>query len=527
MVYFDAYTDIGPRPAKHPAEQWSLAHLEAEMEHCAIGSALVAGTQTRLYDPHWANLEHARLLSGKPRLHAIWNAMPDVTDEFPSPEALLILMREHGVRAISLSPKTNGWDLHAPSSEPLIALLEREQILTYLPRCELADFASLRDFLKRWPRLLLIVPGTSWHEQRFLLPLLQTYRNLHITFDHLQIHYGIEDLVEKGLEDQLLYASYAPRMSMGAHRCYIDYADVSPEVKAKIAHGNLSRLLGGIEAQPPAPVPNDDLLMQTARRGEPLPCDLLDLHMHILHEGLHGGGGSYRMRHGGPAGVHRLLQRLGCKGGGFMSWNGTVCGDTRGGNACTKAALDALPDSYWGLGSFDPTHYTPGELRSAICELYADKRFIGMKPYHVHNVSYDHPSYAAWWEYGNERGYYALIHRTRADYSEVTTLAERYPNVNWVVAHCGSSYAAADGAIAAIRRFPNIYAEITMTPVWLGVIDYLAETCGSDRVLYGSDLPMRDPRQQLGWVVYSRLPLASKLRILGGNTRTLISPLRS
>ena len=38
---------------------------------------------------------------------------------------------------------------------------------------------------------------------------------------------------------------------------------------------------------------------------------------------------------------------------------------------------------------------------------------------------------------------------------------------------------------------------------------------------------MRDPRQQFGWVVFSRLSLENKKKVLGGNTRNMISAIRA
>ena len=75
-----------------------------------------------------------------------------------------------------------------------------------------------------------------------------------------------------------------------------------------------------------------------------------------------------------------------------------------------------------------------------------------------------------------------------------------------------------------MKKHPNVYAEITLTPVTAGIIEYLVKHAGPDRVLYGSDLPMRDPRQQLGWVVYSRLPVAVKEQILAKNALKMLAP---
>ncbi len=525
-AYFDAYTVAGPRAAKHPAEPWRLEEIVAEMDHCAIAQAMVLSTQAIQYDLQLGNRRLSEALEPyHGRLHAIWNAIPHASREFPAPATLFAAMEEHGVRAVSLHPLTNGWDLFDRSSEALLGGLQERQAPVYLPRSQFHEFNWITRLMEKYRRLILIVPGINWAEQRYLLPLLERYPGLHITFDHLQINEGIEDLVELGLENQLLFGSNAPKMSMGAHRCFIDYAEVPREVIGKIAGGNLRRLLGGLPERHAAPPAEDDAIMQAARKGEPLPVPLIDMHMHILEEGSHGGGGSFRMKNGGPNGVLRLLTRLGCSGGGLMSWNGTVSADSAAGNRTTAEALKVFPSGFWGLGTFDPSHYTPEEMLPMIEELYADPRWIGMKPYAVYGIPYDDPLYAPWWAFGNERGYYALIHRTRDNFSEVTTLAERWPNVQWVVAHCGASFKVADQCIEAIRAFPNIHAEITYTPVCLGIIEYLVKGCGAERVLYGSDLPMRDPRQQLGWVIYSRLPVEEKALLLGGNANRLVAPL--
>ena len=524
LLFFDAFTRIGPRTSKHLAHAWRLAELLAEMDHCSISGALVASTLSVSYDPMYSNLELSAQLADHEHLFAIWNVLPHQTGEFPEPRKLERLMRAHDVRAVSVYPKTNGWDWQAGHAQALFNFLERKRILTIVSRQEFDHYSQLDAFLALHPRLPVLLTHAVWSEQRYVLPLLQRRRNLHISFDHFQIHYGLEHLVEAGHADQLLFASNAPLMSMGAHRCYLDYAELPEATRRKIAGGNLARLLHGQKPPRLRANKNEDIVMKAARHGRPLPVRLIDMHMHILHEGLDGAGGAYRMQRGGPKGVFALLKRLGCSGGGFMSWNGVVSADTWAGNACVTQALDAAPKGYWGLGSFDTTHYSQSELKKMIPRVYSDKRFIGMKPYWVFGVPYDHRTYDVWWRYGNARKFYALLHRTRDDFAEVDALAKKYPNVRWVVAHCGTSYKVADQAIESMRKHRNVYAEITLTPVTFGVIDYLVEHAGENRVLYGSDLPMRDPRQQLGWVVFSRLPLAQKKKVLGENALRVIAP---
>ena len=160
-------------------------------------------------------------------------------------------MEEHHVRAISLHAKTNAWDWRAPESEPLLKWLNKNRILTITPVTEL-DYEDLDEFLTKYPRLPLLLTGAYWSAQRIVLPLIKRHKNLHISFEKFQINYGIEHLVKEGCADQLIFASNAPTMSAGAHRTYIDYAQIPKEARDKAAGGNLVRLLKG---QKPPRVP--------------------------------------------------------------------------------------------------------------------------------------------------------------------------------------------------------------------------------------------------------------------------------
>lgn len=524
LTYFDGFTNIGPRRNKHPAERWSLKHLLEEMDHCSISGALVASVLAVTYDPMYSNLDLSTQLKEHPHLFAVWNLMPANTGEFPAPKELDVLMREHDVRAVSVHPAGNNWDWKTPEAVELFQWLMEKRILTIITPDEFGGLGGVKELLNTYNELPVLLTGVYWSFQRMILPMLAAYKNLHISFEHFQINEGLESLHQDGYTDQLIFASNTPTMSAGAHRTYVDYAAIPREARQKIAGGNLTRLLGGLK--PPATKENkaEDVLMHAIRHGEPVPTPIVDMHMHILHEGLNGTGWHYRMYHGGPSGVFALIKRLGYTGGGIMSWNGVVSVDSAGGNVTTTQALDAAPEGYWGLANFDPTHYTQEELAKMIPEVYKDKRFIGMKPYLHYGVPYHDPSYDIWWKYGNEHHLYGLLHSTRSDLQEVETLAPKYPNVRWVIAHAGSNFKMADMVIAAMKKYSNIYAEITLTPVQLGIVEYLVEGAGEDRIMYGSDLPMRDPRQQLGWVVFSRLPLDVKKKVLGENALHVIKP---
>ena len=525
LLFFDAFTRIGPRKYKHPAEKWQLSDLVKELAHCSVSGAMVASTLSVTYDAMYSNLELSTWLKEHPNLFPIWNVLPHHTNEFLAPKDLKLKMAEYKIRAISINPFSNGWDWTAESSQELLKFINDNKIFTITTVPEIGGWKELNAFLARYKSIPLLVTGISWGEQRYAIPLLKDHPNLHISFDRFQINEGLEFLYKRGHINQLIFATDAPTMSVGAHRAYIDYADIPTEAKEKVAGGNLIRLLGGLK--PPVVQVNkqEDILMTAVRRGKPIPVPVIDMHMHMLHEGLNGAGGTgYHMENGGPKGIFSMMEKLGCVGGGFMSWNGVVSNDSVQGNKLVKETLDISPKGFWGLATFSPTHYTQEELAVMIPQVYADKRIIGMKPYHFYGMEYHNPKYDIWWEYGSKHNLYALIHPSRADLLEVEKLAEKYPNVRWVIAHAGGSYKMADMVISTMKKFKNVFAEITLTPVPLGVIEYMVDALGDDRILYGSDLPMRDPRQQLGWLVFAHLPLSSKKKILGENAYRVVEP---
>lgn len=526
MIYFDAYTCFGPRPSAHAHQPWSLSHLVDELAHCSISGALVASTEQALYDPMLANRRLCTALAPHAHLFPIWTVMPHWTGESPPPQELTRQMAEQGVRAVQLLPRTNVFDLLSETTVPLLQELARTRTLTILEAAE-ADAPSIERVLGRFADLPLLLWGGSWGQQRLWLPLVLHHRNLHLTFTHIQGHRTLEWLVAKGCADQLLFASNAPTMAAGAHRAYVDWAEVPTAVRAQVASGNLVRLLKG--QCPPAEVNNadEDELMAEVRRGRPLACLTLDMHAHVLDEGLDGAGGQCTMFDGGPSGVRRLARRAGVDGIGLMSWNGLVGVDPETGNRCVRDALDAYPDYFWGLATFDIIHETAESMQRQMEAVFADARFLGLKPYPTFGIPYDDPRWDVWWQFGHDHGLYVGVHPTRwYEPDEFASICERFPDLTVVAYHAGSSYAVADTVIDLARRFPNFMAEPTLTPVCGGIIDYLVRGAGPQRILYGSDSPMRDPRQQLGWIVFSRLTLEEKRMVLGANASRLLAAVR-
>jgi predicted TIM-barrel fold metal-dependent hydrolase len=92
----------------------------------------------------------------------------------------------------------------------------------------------------------------------------------------------------------------------------------------------------------------------------------------------------------------------------------------------------------------------------------------------------------------------------------------------FIIAHCGSSFSTARQGIEAALKFPNIALEITLTSATLGVIEYMVKHVGAQRVLFGTDQPMRDPIPQFGWMAYTHCTPEEKKDMFGRNMAKII-----
>lgn len=535
MLYFDCNCEIGGRHEKDPVAPWSIDHLLHWMDHCGIAGALVVHTLSVYHDPTVARGRLKNELARAPeRLFPVWTILPPDAGDFEAePSQLVQHMREENVRAVKLCPTSHRYPLTVDVLGPTLAELEKHRILTLLDVMELPDGSSdydrlyrvLHELLGAFPNLPVLLQRASWHQQRVVTALMQRHANLHLEFSNYQINRGLENYVARFGAERLLFGSGLPAMSAGAARAYVDYAQISLADKEKIAAGNLTRLLGGV-APTATTRKQADALRDRAAQGQPLTGSLvLDAHCHVLHEGGHGSG-DVVMSHGDADGLMQIKDVLGVRETAIMSWAGPVASDPTLSNDIVDRALQKYPDRFLGVAYINPTHLSEQELMAEVRRRVEEQGFVGLKPYLRTGLKYNDLLYAPCWRYANERGLYVLLHtegRAGSVGEVVSDLARTYPDVQWIVAHSGGSFAFARRVAAVMKEHPNVWAELTLTPVTNGVIEWMVSEVGDDRILFGTDAPMRDPRPQFGWVAWADVPVESRRKILGENFQRLLS----
>jgi predicted TIM-barrel fold metal-dependent hydrolase len=106
--------------------------------------------------------------------------------------------------------------------------------------------------------------------------------------------------------------------------------------------------------------------------------------------------------------------------------------------------------------------------------------------------------------------------------AEVNDIAQKYPNISFIIAHSGASFKDARDGIEIALANPNVFLEITLTAVTYRVIEFMVKHVGAERVLFGTDQPMRDPIPQFGWMAYSHCTYEEKKKMFGLNMRRIL-----
>ena len=196
--------------------------------------------------------------------------------------------------------------------------------------------------------------------------------------------------------------------------------------------------------------------------------------------------------------------------------------DGRRGNDRAAAIIAARPERFIGFAYVSPLMPDSmlDELTRAVDRLgfRALKLYAPHTPYKISDREWD-PIY----DFADARGL-AVLHHTdeRCSPAHLAEAARRFPNARFVAAHSGNTPPARKLAIAAARELPNYYLETASTYRTPGVTEELVAGAGAERVVFGSDTPLMDPRSQIGKIITADISDAAKRLILGENARLLL-----
>jgi predicted TIM-barrel fold metal-dependent hydrolase len=535
-IYIDCNTMVGKRGPKDIETPYETEDLLEEMEWCGIHGALVAHWTAREYDPMYGNRMLMRQLKKSPRLLGAWAVMPSHTWEIPPPRDLVQEMSDNGIRAAKMYPRSHRYPFNLDYCGSLLEELQQRDVLLIVEGGHLYNpdifepsnqvlLSELDAVLTRFPGLKVLLQSSRWEATRYLHWLMTKHQNLHLELSNHQGNRAMEVFVEWFGADRILFGSGALDKSPGAAKAFVDYAVLDEAAKAKIASGNISRLLKVEQLPPPYRVKKPaDSILGLAKEGKPLKDVLvIDSHAHISHDNA-GGTGFMHMPYSDAAGMYERAKLMGINAmciSGFLA----VWADYEEGNEIVLRAMERYPRFYHGYASLQPQYVK--DWKKEFRKWHGRYHMEGMKPYHPRTgIPYNHKVWAPWYEYGNRMRAYALIHPSPNLVAEANDLAERYPDISFLLAHSGASFHDARLAIEVALKHKNVFLEITLTSVTYRVIEFMVHHLGADRVLFGTDQPMRDPIPQFGWMAYTHCSYEEKKKMFGLNMKKIIRRVR-
>jgi len=518
MYYFDCNVCVGKHGLKHPLEPWKTEDILKSMERCGIAGALVYSGMSKDYAAKYGNELLVDELKKSPRLFGCYTVAPNQTGDFYDPEAMLKDIRTKNMAAARMFPILHHYSPNERTMGGVYKMLEEAGLPIFVDYREI-DLRDLPEILGNHPKLNVILLGLSWGNEKFLFPLMDEFANLHTDLSALQTNRIIEIIHKRYGLERVLFGSNLPRQSPGAARAFGDYCDLPQAEIQKFAGGNLSRLTG---VKPPlADELKGDYILKESAAGKPMTSLTIDSHAHYQPDG-HFTGGHITMIDGDIDNMVKFNDRLGVEKFCVAPWL-AIWSDPVAGNLTTLDMQNKYKNRVYGYVLMDANYSR--NIEETARKYHLEHKLPGIKMFYARtNTRYNDPMFDPWWKIANDNNLFALM--DNGSYSsflpDVSDLAERYPNVSFFLDHVGSSFEIATNYAPYAKRFPNIYLQLTYTTVTEGVIEYFCNEGLADKVLYGTDAPMRDMRPQLSWVTFADISVENKKKILGGNMQRIL-----
>ena len=139
-------------------------------------------------------------------------------------------------------------------------------------------------------------------------------------------------------------------------------------------------------------------------------------------------------------------------------------------------------------------------------------------------VPLDDPRHKPYWEYLNEHKMPTLMHTWGGDRcngtENVYNIAKTYPDIPLIVGHSLHSRWTRMTEIA--NECPNIYMELTAVMDDRGVLDYFVQQCGSEHILFGTDLPWFSTFHYIGCILDADITDEDRRNIFYRNGQKLL-----
>jgi len=238
---------IGRVSVSQPGFPHTVKQLLEVMNYFGIDEALVYHSLSKESHPAYGNQVLLEEITHTKRLHGMWVLMPGYTAELPKEDKLIKEMLGQGIKAARVFPGINrhNFSLKDWCAGRLLRALEKKLIPLFIDNDEI-NWDTVYELCSQYPKLPIVLTNVGYRINRFLYPLLERFRNLHIEISGYYGHRGIEVLTERFGAERLLFGTKLPYFTPASAIGMLLYAQMKESDKRLIAGGNLKRLLGRV-----------------------------------------------------------------------------------------------------------------------------------------------------------------------------------------------------------------------------------------------------------------------------------------
>lgn len=185
------------------------------------------------------------------------------------------------------------------------------------------------------------------------------------------------------------------------------------------------------------------------------------------------------------------------------------------------------PNRVKGYFGFNPNYYD--EYASEMYKILENPNYIGLKflPAY-HNYSLDGDAYTEALEFADKHNLIVLCHTwgytTFNSPKEVRNVLKKYHNLQFIMGH--SSPNELDAAIQIANDFDNAYLDICDIHRNGGTVAKMVDKAGSEKVLFGTDLPWYDPNYAIGSVLFAKISDRDRENIFRRNALRMLEGIK-
>jgi len=246
MDFFDADAIIGRAIDQDEATAPTIDDLVAEMDRTGIQRSLVTNQSILFSTPDWGNDRLLRDVAGKPRLRPVCGTwIMQERGDVTVTQHIDQLIR-HGAAGVQLWPSASMFEF-APWQAPEFFAVMSERRLPIFMHVDQTNWNAVHAVLTAFPKLVLVLQRVVYSDSRKALALMKACPGLHICTSPGFVGGSVLEQFDRFVGcDRLIFGTGLFKFDATPAVAQISYSTLSDDKKARIASGNLVRLLEAI-----------------------------------------------------------------------------------------------------------------------------------------------------------------------------------------------------------------------------------------------------------------------------------------